>query len=61
MKLRTAVKPFLRMKGRMALTIGLALAAATYPARAQDTTAAAPDTVGAAESTDPDGAVTTTV
>jgi hypothetical protein len=46
MKLRTAVTLFLglRMKGRMALTVSLALAAATYPARAQDTTVAAPDT-----------------
>jgi hypothetical protein len=46
MKLRTAVTLFLglRMKGRMALTVSLALAAATNPARAQDTTTAAPDT-----------------
>jgi len=46
MKLRTAVTlfPCLRLKRRMALTVGLAVLAATYPARAQDTTAAAPDT-----------------
>ncbi|HMG00185.1 MAG TPA: hypothetical protein VK560_02980, partial [Gemmatimonadaceae bacterium] len=46
MKLRTAVTPFLglRMSGRIALAVSLALAAATCPARAQDTTAAAPDT-----------------
>jgi hypothetical protein len=46
MKLRTAVTLFLglRMKGRMTLTVSLALAAATNPARAQDTTTAAPDT-----------------
>jgi hypothetical protein len=46
MKLRTSVTLFLglRMKGRIALAGSLALATATYPARAQDTTAAAPDT-----------------
>jgi hypothetical protein len=46
MKLRTSVTLFLglRMKGRIALAGSLALATVTYPARAQDTTAAAPDT-----------------
>jgi hypothetical protein len=46
MKLRTSVTLFLglRMNGRIALAGSLALATATYPARAQDTTAAAPDT-----------------
>jgi hypothetical protein len=46
MKLRTAVTPLLglRMKGRIALAVSLALAAGAYPAQAQDTTTAAPDT-----------------
>jgi len=46
MKLRTAVTPLLglRMKGCMVLAVGLGLAAATNPARGQDTTTAAPDT-----------------